>query len=324
MRMNCPRCGFNQPDDKYCANCGLDVESFNARPKPLILRILQNPNLYAFLIGGILVSAAFYIFLNQRTVGRQMSALLRNHFVMSKDAGEPGSEKENDNAKVKVQDFHESTAALTGDLPASATKEAAAPVLTQLEIGFFELSRENLIALAGKIQRDEGDWHVVFIEDAKTVESLQTAARKLPGLQEKSLQKETKEGLEVDAGDINPDLRSPYLAVGVDWIKNENLHWALDLQLPPARQNDAMANANPGPASVAPTTPGGQPNLQLTTLEGAVHFTPQSALLLVYDPAIRTFTGLETAKLEKSPLRVLTSDDFRAGESALVVWVRLK
>src|SRR4051812_2493199 len=87
--MDCPRCGFNQPDDQYCANCGLDVKKFFARPKPIWLRIFQDPNFYAFMIGGILVTAACYIFLNQRTVGRQMGNLLRTTFLLSKDAGDP-------------------------------------------------------------------------------------------------------------------------------------------------------------------------------------------------------------------------------------------
>jgi hypothetical protein len=328
--MNCPRCGFNQPDDKYCANCGLDVESYLARPKPFLLRILQNPNLYAFLIGGILVSTAFYIFLNQRTVGRHMSALLRGHFLLSKDAADPKDlqdDSESDET-AETDSPPKASAPLTADTSANTAAKEAAPSYSSMEIGFFELSRENLVPLASKILRDDGDWHVVYVDDAKTIESLQSAARKLPGLQEKNLPKENKERFELDAGDVNPDVQSPYLVVGVDWVKNENMHWALDLQLPPPSSSRTLAqaqaegNANLAgsePPAATPASP-----LQLTTLEGNVRFSPQSALLLVYDPALRNFSGLDPASTAKGPLRVLASEDFRAGYSALVVWIRLK
>lgn len=324
--MDCPRCGFNQPDDKYCANCGLDVESFLARPKPFWLRILQNPNLYAFLIGGILVTAAFYIFTNQRTVGRQMAHLLRGHFLLSREAAVPGDTKSLSDSKAKslVSESQTSSPAQNtapATTPMTTADKPTAPNYSQIEIGFFELSRDNLMALAGKILRDEGDWHVVYLDDAKSIESLQAAARKLPGAQEHTLQKEGGH-TELDAGDVNPDLQAPYLAVGVDLIKNENLHWALDLQLPPPSAARTLAQASDtGENAAAPSG-----SLQLTTLEGNVHFTPQSALLLVYDPTDRNFGNLERQhpQLNKSPLRVLASEDFRLGYSALVVWVRLK
>ena len=291
-----------------------------ARPKPLWLRILQNPNLYAFLFGGILVAAAFYIFLNQRTVGRQMTYLLRNHFLLSKEAADPNDTKDSKPVTTAQATEIATTPATseTQDAAANSAKETT-PNYSQVEIGFFELSRENLQALAGKILRDEGDWHVVFFDDAKTVESLQAAARKLPGTQERALQKETG-NTELDAGDVEPDLQGPYLAVGVDLMKNENMHWALDLQLPqpaaPGTRSLAQATAT--------TTPPAPP-LPLVTLEGNVHFTPQSALMLVYDPAVRNFNlEREHGQLAKSPLKVLASDDFRMGYSALVVWVRLK
>lgn len=295
-----------------------------ARPKPLFLRILQNPNFYAILVGGILISAAFYIFLNPRNVGRQMTALLHGHFLMSKEAGDPNDADSRSEARSHRNDDKDAAAAQADAAAAEAAAAAkdALPAYNQMEIAFFELSRENLMALAGKIMRDDGDWHVVFYDDAKSIESLQQAARKLPGIQEKVLQKENNQ---MDAGDVEPDLQSPYLAVGVEWLKSENLHWALDLQLPPAAQSTRALAAAENAATTGQVSAAAAPApLQLSTLEGTVHFTPQSALLLVYDPAIRTFPGLEPAQVAKSPLRVLASEDFRAGFSALVVWIRLK
>lgn len=52
--MDCPRCGFSQPDDRFCANCGLNVETYRAKPKPLIQRLLSNPASY--LVAGVLAT----------------------------------------------------------------------------------------------------------------------------------------------------------------------------------------------------------------------------------------------------------------------------
>ena len=59
--MDCPRCGFAQPKDRYCASCGLDVDAFLARPKPLWIRVLENPNLHLALIGILMILVVGYI-----------------------------------------------------------------------------------------------------------------------------------------------------------------------------------------------------------------------------------------------------------------------
>lgn len=34
MLVECPKCGFSQPKDQYCASCGVDMENFRLRAKP--------------------------------------------------------------------------------------------------------------------------------------------------------------------------------------------------------------------------------------------------------------------------------------------------
>lgn len=56
MLVNCPRCGFTQPQDKYCARCGVDMESYRAPQPSLISRTLGNPVLqisFVLLIAAI-------------------------------------------------------------------------------------------------------------------------------------------------------------------------------------------------------------------------------------------------------------------------------
>lgn len=40
--VNCPKCQFNQPKDRFCANCGIDMDAYRPAQRPLIFRLLQN------------------------------------------------------------------------------------------------------------------------------------------------------------------------------------------------------------------------------------------------------------------------------------------
>lgn len=341
--MECPRCNFNQPDDKYCANCGLDVEAYKRRPVPIYVRILQDPNFYAFLFGGILIAAAGYIFINQRSVSRQVGKLFHNTFIMSKDARvKDASDDEEILTKNAVARSHSASApapaAQVTQAPTEVGKEPVAATYTHLTVRFFELSKEyfskeNVAALNGKVTRDDGEWRVVYFEDAKTLESLKTSASRLPGSQEKPL---ATEGIELDAGDTHPDMQLPYMAIGVD-LKGEaqqpSLHFAIDMQVPQgsAAQARNVASPNSGDPNTVTDTQG-QPQqpaqpaapMAVTSLEGTVKFKPQGAVLLIYDPPNRAPASTDMARLGQSPLHVYTSDDFRLGYSDLIVWISFK
>ncbi len=49
MMVNCPKCGFSQPQDQYCASCGVDMDAFRARHRAS-KSLFQNP---AVQIGGL-------------------------------------------------------------------------------------------------------------------------------------------------------------------------------------------------------------------------------------------------------------------------------
>ena len=57
MLINCPRCGFQQPQDKYCAQCGVDIENFKPAEASSFKKIFGNPlvqlSLLVVIAGGI-------------------------------------------------------------------------------------------------------------------------------------------------------------------------------------------------------------------------------------------------------------------------------
>jgi hypothetical protein len=328
MLMECPKCGFNQPKDQYCAKCGLDIEHFHVRPKPFFIRLWQNPSLYAVLVGGLLVFVMGYIFLNQRTISNRVGSLLHSHFVLSQNAHDPDEQATPyarptpvaDANNVNQPDAKEN--ALPSEALVAGTKE---PTYANMELGFFELSKETVFALNGKLIRDEGEWRVMYFEDNKMIESLRSSASKMPGGKEGSLQKDS---VELDAGDENPNGQLPYLAVGIDWGKNETLHWAVDLQMP---VTETATETERTTASESKSTASASA-LHLSTLEGTVPFRSQGALVLIYDPTQRQPAAQEISRLfmnstmnsSTSPLKVFTSEDFRMGYSDLIIWIRLK
>ena len=58
MLINCPKCGYSQPQDTYCASCGVDIVKFSARHKPAKLPFWKNPSA---LIGIAAVMGIFSI-----------------------------------------------------------------------------------------------------------------------------------------------------------------------------------------------------------------------------------------------------------------------
>ena len=54
MLVNCPRCGFSQPNDQYCAQCGVDMQSFKPKEQPFANQVFSNAGVQ---IGILLIAA---------------------------------------------------------------------------------------------------------------------------------------------------------------------------------------------------------------------------------------------------------------------------
>lgn len=62
MLINCPRCGFQQPNDTFCARCGVDMETYKPAEIPGWKKILANPliQLSLLVLTGGAVSLALF------------------------------------------------------------------------------------------------------------------------------------------------------------------------------------------------------------------------------------------------------------------------
>lgn len=57
MLINCPKCGFSQPKDQYCAKCGVDMQTFRPARPSIFKLVLGSPYLHVGLV-FVLVAAA--------------------------------------------------------------------------------------------------------------------------------------------------------------------------------------------------------------------------------------------------------------------------
>lgn len=60
MLINCPRCGFEQPKDEYCAKCGVHIPSFKAPEPGLQEKALKSASFYGFLFIILAVGSGLY------------------------------------------------------------------------------------------------------------------------------------------------------------------------------------------------------------------------------------------------------------------------
>ncbi len=62
MILNCPRCGFSQPEDQYCAQCGVNMQSFRPAKKSFAKKLSENIVLQVFVLVIIAGVGGSYIF----------------------------------------------------------------------------------------------------------------------------------------------------------------------------------------------------------------------------------------------------------------------
>ncbi len=66
MNIVCPRCQFRQPQDKFCAKCGLDIETYVPPHQSASSKFLKNHIIHGLIIFMIASSVGFYLYRRHR------------------------------------------------------------------------------------------------------------------------------------------------------------------------------------------------------------------------------------------------------------------
>ncbi len=156
MMHECPRCGFVQPKDRYCANCGLDIDNFKPAPRPLFRRVSESTLFQVCFAILIVVGLGSIIYKSQKdTINEKLKAALNlasPNVASQSQSVEPAQNAnapESDAAISETSDPIVNTAAPSA--PAVETKTAVSRV-KEFNVQFVELSRLYVSQLAQENQ----------------------------------------------------------------------------------------------------------------------------------------------------------------------------
>ena len=123
MLVKCPRCGFSQPQDKYCAQCGVDMETFKPPRKSAVARYLKDPLLYLATALVVIGVTLFTLYKQDKTDIVQRVRFLKGSLQIASTNGLDKKATE-DSATPQSEVNAEEVAA-----PAPAVASASAPAL---------------------------------------------------------------------------------------------------------------------------------------------------------------------------------------------------
>ena len=200
--MECPRCGFEQPEDRYCANCGLDIESFRSRPRPILERLLANPLFYVVMIGVVFVAAFLYIKANKIPQKPQNVAAYSgnttapvaqpNSLPRAATTQRRPSPTQTQAARRNFKAFNQTTSKPQNTTNTLATKTAAqptaetapaAPIPSHMEISFYEVDKSlwSQLLPEAKLITDQASGRAWSFAKVDPVTALLASSRHLPG-----------------------------------------------------------------------------------------------------------------------------------------------
>ena len=126
MLIRCPKCGFQQPTDKYCAQCGVDIENFKPEGASSVKKFFTSPLVHLAVL--VALSATLGIsFYQQRKISETKEAPLTARILQVNSApadsiaatAEPMSVA-NDQTMTESQE----ASTFTSDTPSPATTGA--------------------------------------------------------------------------------------------------------------------------------------------------------------------------------------------------------
>lgn len=204
--MDCPRCGFSQPKDRYCANCGLDAETYQVKPTPPLKKLRRNPYVYIALTIAVFVYIGFKIAKDDSFSPPSTESLDRQaSFEQSElpEARPPESTavvaqktepRTQTNVEEPSQEIAPETMTVTStpsvveppvNEPTAETQAELPATFSQLEVLFFEVPSSLLTELIepGEILSETIDYKTLLHPKKEEVIQLLEMGQRMPGAQ---------------------------------------------------------------------------------------------------------------------------------------------
>jgi hypothetical protein len=158
MNINCPKCGFEQPRDRFCANCGIDMENYQAPDRPMAQR-LATSSMFYFFLAIIVVIATILFVLKQNEKNQAIGVPEAPEFAGNVGGDETptptaeppvaANDLANGSAWTASQTPNPTVAANVPAQPATATA-AATRKRTVLKVTWMEINKDYFVDLFGE------------------------------------------------------------------------------------------------------------------------------------------------------------------------------
>lgn len=125
MMMECPKCGFQQPEDKFCAQCGINVEAYKNKPLPKAKKLWNKLSVQISLTLVLItvLSTVLYIKNNKpNQTPEQLSAVWEKE--ISQTSSQPQLDAETEQPPANEQPIEESPSSTRNMEPQSLSAQA--------------------------------------------------------------------------------------------------------------------------------------------------------------------------------------------------------
>ncbi len=148
MLINCPKCGFSQPKDRYCASCGVDMKNFKPIEPAVWKKVLANPFFHVSLIFVLVAVAVVFVRKQQQEDLKARVEYLKGGPVIVEKSNEASSPYNENEANSTDGSVSEANAASNVQLSASADAQSALAGQPTSETPLPQPAKSNSAAFA--------------------------------------------------------------------------------------------------------------------------------------------------------------------------------
>jgi hypothetical protein len=324
MLINCPRCGFSQPQDQYCAQCGVDMLAFRPKQAPLLIRLLQNTTLQIALLLVATIFAGQYILRSehpQKWVQKispfqgvsksEKSTTSENEAVSSNTQSLSTSEQETTSASqsneldslknrsLRLEKNNELTASSAVSGSSNATNPGSAQDLSSInfKLTYAEVSHESLVKWITEssnlgLYQSFTDYSAGIIYDFKRFSPTETQSLKSANI--KLVAGGTNSNISGSMTDDGSQVLGLITTLGYRSAENDAIHGNISVA------RNSRLGSEPYPAEFG---------------------LPKGAAFFMIGILKRESLATDRAKLNMPPFQIFKSSDFLAGKTEFVIIV---
>jgi hypothetical protein len=303
MQINCPKCGFRQPDDAYCAQCGVNLVAARRRWSFAVTRVWKS----AWLRLGLSLVVAALVLLQLMALVREEPTAPGGLTIPQPVAAPSGDRRQPETRSAIPAAMPALPAANRVTEVAAATKELPTALIEKLQITLAIATPDTLTEL------DRAELVEVAAADARALVMEKDGEVSLSGLRD---------------GEAVVELDGPRLVTIAGKMGTERIRIlenqpggqtiGLDLDVEAERIATGVRVHVSGSAALPLKTGGmGRRNVDMT-----VDLAPHQALILTEVlPANAAPLTPKLAPLLSAPLRAIATDDERAKSGELMILI---